>query len=590
MSRTVLEVLEATARAHAERPAMAVKRGGAWRYTSWREYRDAVRRAGRGLLALGAGPGRGVVIMGFNRPEWFVANVGAMAAGALPAGIYTTSTPEQCRYIADHAEAAVALVEKRQYLDIFLGLRDRLPGLGAIVVMEAADAQGEGVLSFDELLARGDAVAEARLEERTAGLRPEDVCSLIYTSGTTGPPKAVMLTHANVTWVAERVREFTGTGPEDRFLSYLALSHIAEQVVSHHTPMAGGGCTYFAESLEALGENLREVRPTMFFGVPRVWEKMQAAMQAAGAQSPAWRRRLVGWARRVGLAAGHAEQEGRPRPRAHPIARALVFSKVRRRLGLDCAQLCAVSAAPIAVETLEFFLSLGIPIMEVYGMSELTGPATASVPGRYRTGWAGFALPGTELRLGEDAEILVRGPHVFKGYYKDDAATAETLDADGWVHTGDVGEMGPDGFMRVTDRKKELIITSGGKNVAPAGIEGRLRQIPAVSQAAVIGDRRPYLVALLTLDPARWPAEAVAAGSPATSAHEACACPRFRSHVERQVQAVNQGLAGYEQVRRFKLLPDEFSIPGGELTPTLKLKRRVLHQNYAAQIAELYQP
>jgi long-subunit acyl-CoA synthetase (AMP-forming) len=221
-------------------------------------------------------------------------------------------------------------------------------------------------------------------------------------------------------------------------------------------------------------------------------------------------------------------------------------------------------------------------------MSELTGPATASVPGRYRTGWAGFPLPGTELRLAEDGEILVRGPHVFKGYYKDEAATAETLDPDGWVHTADVGEMGPDGFVRVTDRKKELIITSGGKNVAPAGIEARLRQLPAVSQAAVIGDRRPYLVALLTLDPARWPAEAAAAGSPAKTPQEACGCAQLRSHLERQLEAVNRGLAGYEQVRRFELLPDEFSIGAGELTPTLKLKRRVIHQNYAAQIAELY--
>ena len=277
-----------------------------------------------------------------------------------------------------------------------------------------------------------------------------------------------MLSHDNLVWTARAVVDTVQVRAGDVILSYLPLSHVAEQVLSLHTPMAAGAETAFAESLDALPQNLREVRPAFFFGVPRVWEKMQAAMQAAGAQSSPLRRRLVAWARRQGLAGGYAEQRGTRPPLLHGLARHLVFDKVRARLGLDRARLCAVSAAPIGVPTLEFFLSLGIPVLEVYGMSECTGPTTSSLPGAYRTGSAGRALPGTELKLAADGEILMRGPHVCLGYFKDPEATRETIDAEGWLHSGDVGELDADGYLRVTDRKKELLITSGGKNVAPA--------------------------------------------------------------------------------------------------------------------------
>jgi long-subunit acyl-CoA synthetase (AMP-forming) len=371
-------------------------------------------------------------------------------------------------------------------------------------------------------------------------------------------------------------------------LSYLPLSHIAEQVVSLYAAMASGACTWFAESLEKLGENLRDARPTLFFGVPRVWEKMQAAMMAAGAQAPPLRRRIAAWAKAVGLKGGLAEQQGRPRPWSYGLANRLVYSKVRERLGLDEARICAVSAAPIAVETLEYFLSLGIPIMEIYGMSEVTGPGTMSLPGAYRTGRAGRALRGTEIRIAADGEILMRGPHVFKGYYKSDAATRETLDAEGFVHSGDIGELDAEGYLRVTDRKKELIITAGGKNVAPQLLEGKLRQLPAVSQAVAIGDQRPCIVALLTLDPARVASAAQAAGSPARTVAEAAECPIFRAQLQARIDKVNAELARYESIRSFTILPAELSVDGGELTPTLKLKRRVIHTKYSAEIDALY--
>jgi long-subunit acyl-CoA synthetase (AMP-forming) len=587
MPDTVLEIFEATARAQADRPAMARKRGGAWETTSWRGYRDAVRQAARALVATGVQPGQGVVILAFNRPEWFVANLATIAVGARPAGIYTNSTPEQCRYITEHAEAAVAFVENRESLERFQGAGGRPAGLKAVVLMDGE--AGPDVLAWGAFLARGDASHDAEVDRRVAAAKADDVATLIYTSGTTGTPKGVMLTQGNLSFIAQKARDILPVVGTDRLISYLPLSHIAEQVVSHLLSLATGACVHFAESLEKLPDNLREVRPHLFLGVPRVWEKVQAGIQAAGAQASPLRRRIAAWARGVGLAGGYADQLGRPRPWSYPLAERIVFSKVRRKLGFDEARMLVVSAAPIAKETLDFFQSLALPIMEVYGMSECTGPTTMSLPGRYRLGRAGYAIPGTELKVAEDGEILMRGPHVFKGYYKNEEATREALDAEGWIHSGDVGEIDAEGFVRVTDRKKELLITSGGKNIAPQHLEGRLKQIAAVSQAVAIGDRRPYVVALLALDPGRAAAEAEKAGSPARTPEDAARCPKFRAYVEKQVEDVNQSLARYEQIKKVALLAKELSVETGELTPTLKLKRRVILERHRAAIDALYE-
>ena len=587
MPSTILEILEETARAHADLPAMARKRGGVWEKTTWREYRNAVRQAARALVASGVEPGQGVVILAFNRPEWFVANLATIAVGAHPAGIYTNSTPEQCRYITEHAQAAVAVVENRESLERLQGAGGRPAGLKVIVLMDGEAAE-PGVVTWEAFLARGEASHDPEVDRRAAAAQPDDVATLIYTSGTTGTPKGVMLTHKNLRFIAEKAREILPVGAGDRLISYLPLSHIAEQVVSHLLSLASGACVHFAESLEKLPENLREVRPHLFLGVPRVWEKIQAGMQAAGAQASPLRRRIASWAKGIGLAGGYADQEGRPRPWSYALADHLVFSKVRQRLGFDDIRMLVVSAAPIAKETLDYFQSLALPIMEVYGMSECTGPTTMSLPKRYRLGRAGYALPGTELRIAEDGEILMRGPHVFKGYYKNEEATRETLDADGWIHSGDVGEIDADGFLRVTDRKKELLITSGGKNIAPQHLEGKLKQIAAVSQAVAIGDRRPYVVALLTLDPLRVVAEAEKAGSPARTPEDAVRCAVFKAYVEKQVEEINQGLARYEKVKKVTLLPKELSVETGELTPTLKLKRRVILERHKDAIEALY--
>jgi long-subunit acyl-CoA synthetase (AMP-forming) len=583
---TVPQALDRTAVNCADQLAMRWKAEGAWRSLSWPAYRQQVYLAARGFMALGLEPGDGVAILGANQPGWFVADLAAIHAGARPAGIYTTFTPDQWVYIARHCDARLVVVENAEYARTWLARRHELPNLRAIVQMDGVPPAG--VVAWDELLRRAHEVPESMLAARLAAQTPESVATLIYTSGTTGAPKAVMLTHDNLTWTASVGVAAIGIRPGDNVLSYLPLSHIAEQLVSLFGPLVFGGCTWFAEGMEQVGDNLREARPDYFLGVPRVWEKIQERMEAMGASSPRWRRRLVAWARRVGLAAGYADQEGRRRPLLFPLANALVFRKVRQRLGLDRAHLLVTSAAPIARSTLEFFLSLGLPICEVYGMSECTGPATISTPRRYRTGKAGFAFPGAELRIAPDGEICMRGRHVFAGYAKDPVGTADALDADGWLHSGDIGEVDAEGFLQVTDRKKDLLITAGGENVAPQFIEGLLKGIPVVSQAVVVGDRRRYLAVLLALDPARVVEDARAIGSPARNPMEAGACQVFRAHLQREIDAVNVRLARPQTVKRFTVVAGEFTVEGGELTPSMKVRRKVVTEKYAAEIEALY--
>jgi long-subunit acyl-CoA synthetase (AMP-forming) len=585
--RTIPEALDDVAARHGHRPAMRVKRDGAWQVTSWKEYREQTRRVARALIALGVQRGQGVVILGFNAPEWVLCDVGAIHASALPAGIYTTSSPEQGQYVAHHCEARVAFVDTAEQARKILAEKPRLPSL-TTVVQWSGEPAAEGVLRWAEFLALGDEKHDAELAARIKAQSPDDVSTLIYTSGTTGHPKAVMISHGNCTWVGEAViavHEFTA---EDSSVSYLPLSHIAEQMLTIYVPMTNGAEVSFAESIETVGATLADVHPTGFFGVPRVWEKIQAKIEAAGATTPPLKRRIARWARSVGLRGGYADQAGNSRPWLYGLAERLVFSKVKTRLGLDRAKLCSTGAAPISRSTLEFFLSFGIPILEVYGMSECTGPATVSTPGRYRTGKAGFVLPGTEVRIAEDGEILMRGPHVFKGYLKDPEATAAAIDSEGWLHSGDIGNLDADGFLAITDRKKELLITAGGENVSPQAVEGHLVGIPVVAQAVVIGDRRKYLAALVTLDPERVPVEAEAAGSPARDAAAAAKCEAFRAHLEKQIEAVNRKLARVQTVKRFAILPNELTIAGGELTPTMKLKRRVILAKYEKEIEGLY--
>ncbi len=586
---TIMDVMGETVAKHGPNIALKAKRNGAWQSTTWREYYHQVKTTARAFMALGLEPGKAVNILGNNCPQWFISNLAAIFAGAVPGGIYTTSSPEQCLFIAGHSEANIVVVEDAVQLAKFKSIWSQLPDLKAVVLMTGAD-DDERVLAWDDLPPLAGKTSESELDARMEGQAPDDCCTLIYTSGTTGNPKGVMLTHDNVTWTARQAATLTGIRPNDELISYLPLSHIAEQVVSLLVPLSIGCATWFAESLDQLGDNLREVRPTMFVGVPRVWEKIQAKMVAAGAQNSGLKKKIAAWARGKGLAKGYACQEGKPAPALYRLAHKLVFSKVRERLGFDRCRVFISTAAPISQDTLEFFMSLDIPITEVYGMSECTGPATVSLPEphKYRTGWAGPPLPGTEITVSEAGEVLMRGRHVFKGYFKNDEATRETLDTEGWLHSGDVGMIDDTGFLKITDRMKELIITAGGENVPPQVLEGKYKSIPVLNQVVVIGDRRKHMAALFTLDPVKVETVAAQAGSTAATAAEASVCPRFQAYLQGEVDRINTTLPRAWGIKRFVVLPEELSIEGGELTPTMKLKRRVVHSKYAREIERLY--
>ncbi len=593
---TVITVLERAASEFAARPALSQRGAQGWEAISWRDYRDRIFRAAAGFVRLGVVPGTGLAILSANRPEWAVADLAAIAAGAIPTGVFVTNTPEQCAYVLDHTEATVAVADNPEAVAKLLAARGGAPRLRTIVVFdlpEGAERSAAGdrpaVLSWRRLIELGAAAGETAVSERVAAQRADDVATLIYTSGTTGSPKGVELTHRNLVWTAWcGAKETIQMRCDDRQLSYLPLAHIAEQMLTLHLPLQHGGCTYFVAALERLPEALREVRPTIFFGVPRVWEKLQAAVEKAIREAPPLRRRLLAWARRQALAAGYAAQRGEPISVAAALADHLVLGKVRARLGLHRVRHAASAAAPIALGTLEFFLSLGVPIFEIYGLSETSGPGTISTPGRFRTGSVGPTMPGVELRVAEDGEILMRGPNIFRGYRKDPAATAAALDGEAWLHSGDIGELDADGFLRITDRKKELLVTSGGKKVAPAPIENRLREIEGVAHAVLVGEQRNFVAALLTLDPAALPTLAGRLGSPARTLAAAAGCPLLRAFLGREIERVNGALARFETVRKFEVLATEFSVDGGELTPTLKLKRKVVRQKFADQIEELY--
>ncbi|MDM4768907.1 AMP-binding protein [Solimonas sp. SE-A11] len=584
---TVIEAFTATARRLASRPALRHKCDGRWHTLSFREYHAEVMTVARAFIRLGLQPGQTVSILGGNSPQWLIADLAAIAAGGVAAGIYATSSAEQCQYIAGHSGSAIVVVEDSAQLAKLLAVRATLPELRAIVLMKG-ESDVAGVHGWEQLYELAEGVPEAQLEQRLATQRPGDLATLIYTSGTTGTPKAVMLSHANLLWTARGAALLLGTREGQDWLSYLPLSHVAEQMLTLHVPLLVGSCVWFAESLERLPANLPEVRPHSFLGVPRVWEKIQARILGLEAQAPFARRQLMRWARGVGRAAAWAQERGGQPPLLLPLADRLVLSKLRAALGLDRAHHCATGAAPIAPETAAFFASLGLPLYEIYGQSESTGACTMGGPGRHRSGSVGRVWDGLQLRLDTDGEILLRGPCVFMGYLNNERASREARDDSGWLRTGDIGRIDDEGFLYIVDRKKELIITAGGENISPAHVEGEMKSIPAVGQVCVIGDRRKYLVALFTLDPLLLPAVAQAAGSLATTATEAAQCPAFTRWFGAQVAQANRRLARVQTIKNWTLLPEPFSLQNGELTPTMKTRRAVILQRHAAAIEAMY--
>ncbi len=579
------------ARMRPDEPAYYTKSGGTWLATNWRTYAGQVRQAGRALTTLGVQPGGCISILGFNRPEWIVADVAAMCIGAAPAGIYTTCSPPEVAYIVRHSQSPVVVVENVDQWKKIEAEWATLPDLKWVVTMQGTPRiDHPKVLSWDAFLAKAQGTDDQVFDRRIEELRDDQLATLIYTSGTTGKPKGVMLSHRNVAWTANITRDLIGVNSADSALSYLPLSHIAEQMFSIHGPLTHGYPIYFAESIDKVPDNLKEVQPTVFFGVPRIWEKLHAGVTAKLKEATGAKKKLVEWAMGVGREANQLKNRGKTPSGAlalqYRFADKLIFSKIKPAIGLGRARMCVSGAAPIAAEVLDFFMGLDIVVLEVYGQSEDTGPTSFNVPGRTKIGTVGVPLPGVEVKLGSDGEILVRGPNVFLGYYKEPEATRDTLLDGGWLASGDLGEFDADGFLKITGRKKEIIITAGGKNIAPKNIEGALKNAELINEAVVIGDRRKYLTALITLDP---DVSAKFASQHQIPLGELHSHPKLESEIQRIVDQVNDQFARVEGIKKFRVLPRNLTIENGELTPTLKVKRKIVNQNWADAIEAMYE-
>jgi long-chain acyl-CoA synthetase len=586
---TVVAQLLRWERERGDRPAL----GGSGKTYTWAQYAQTARRVARGLISLGHQPGECVAILGQNRPEWVICQMGIVMAGGVLAPIYVTNTPKQAGYIVTHSRAQIAIAGDAALLEAYRQATDSGDMQAShLVCMDALP--DEDVTNLEALMQAGDAPEHgAALEERLAALRPDGVHLLIYTSGTTGVPKGVQVTHTmqNAVSSALIARFPVITEVEYRVVSYLPLCHVAEQVFTNTLALALGGRVDFCSDIKQIRAHLVETRPTVFLAVPRVWEKFETALRTNLRTGGALKQRIAAWALATELACFDEQlRRGVPyQPLRRRLAARLVTDTVKQKLGLDALVVAASGAAPIGISTMRFFASLGISIYEAYGMSETYAVVSVTPPEQPRFGTVGPVLDGMALKIAEDGEILARGPNMTPAYLHMPEETAALYDEDGWLRTGDLGSIDEDGFLRITGRKKDILITAGGKNVAPAEIEGLLKGIPGVDQAVVVGDRQPYLAALIVLDPEQADAIGEAAGTKSRSMAELSEDPKLRAWLEAQIaQSCNAGLAGYQTVKRFTVLAAPLTVESGELTPTLKVKRNVVYDKRAADIEAMY--
>ncbi|XP_035503467.1 long-chain-fatty-acid--CoA ligase ACSBG2 isoform X2 [Scophthalmus maximus] len=620
---TIHQIFTSTVERFGSYTALGWKEGEQQKSLNYREYYQTCRTAAKSFLKLGLQRYHGVGILGFNSAEWFIADIGAILAGGFAVGIYTTNSPDACQYVAENCKANILVVENHKQLQKILQVEDKLPHLKAIIqYKDALQEKRPNLYTWAEFMELGRDESDAPLDAIISSQKPNQCCTLIYTSGTTGQPKGVMLSHDNLTWTAlstiRHVRLTDATQAQEVVVSYLPLSHIAAQMVDIWVTMKVGGATYFAQPDALKGSlvnTLKEVRPTAFMGVPRVWEKMQEKMKSAGAKSSTVRRKVAAWAKDVGLqtnlskmnqngAVGHT-------PLSYHIAKKLVFKKVRKALGLDRCSKCYTGAAPITKDTLEFFLSLNVPLYELYGMSENTGPHTISLPEAFKLTSCGKTIPGCKTKLHNpdeegNGEICFWGRHVFMGYLNMAEKTEEALDAEGWLHSGDLGKHDQNGFLFITGRIKELIITAGGENIPPVPIEDAVKDaVPLISNAMLIGDKRKFLSMLLTIkcnvngdtgDPEdELSPEAVELcrrlGSNAMRVSEIASGRDRAVHtaIQEGINRVNEKApSNAQRIQKWIILDRDFSVGGGELGPTMKLKRPVVAKMYKEQIENFY--
>ncbi|MEW6529958.1 MAG: AMP-binding protein [Thermodesulfobacteriota bacterium] len=580
-----------------ERVALREKEFGLWREITWGEFAQDVRWACLGLVALGLKKGARVSIISDNNPEWFTTDLAVQSAGGTTVGIYTTNSPFELKYIVEHSESRILCVQDEEQLDKVLEVREELPSLDRVVVFDMEGLRNfrdDRVMSFEELLALGKAHEQDHpdlYDELLQAVTPDDIAIFIYTSGTTGMPKAAMLSHANVIWTNKVLNGLWDTSDSDELLSFLPLAHIAERNVSIFGPLVSGATVNFAENMETVPEDIREVQPTIFFAVPRIWEKFYSGVFLAMKDAIWIARTVFRWAAKLGNQVAELRLEHQPVPLwlrfRHAVADWLVFRNIRRSLGMDHARVLVSGGAPVSPEILKFFHGMGVELREVYGQTEDCGPTTVHMGDDIVIGTVGKPIPGIEVKIAEDGEILVKGPNVFQGYFKNPELTAETI-VDGWLHSGDIGEFDEQGNLRITDRKKDIIITSGGKNITPQHIENELKFSPYISDAVVIGDGQKYLVALIMLDEENVMKYAQDERIPFTTYKSLTEASEIIKLVQGEVDNVNNKLARVEQIKKFRLLDIKLTSEDGELTATMKLKRRYINQKYEALINSMY--
>ncbi|RJP68062.1 MAG: long-chain fatty acid--CoA ligase [Candidatus Abyssobacteria bacterium SURF_17] len=594
-SETIAKLFQERVRLSGDRLALKTKVDGRWSEITWNDYTEKVRCFALGLTSLGLQPGDVVSILGNNLPEWLYADIATMSLGAVTVPIYQTNTAEQVKYILDDSGAKFAVVQNKLQLDKVLANLGDLPALKGIIVIEMQNVErGDVVISFEDVLALGREYARgnsAVFEERMEAVTPDTLATIIYTSGTTGPPKGTMLTHANLIAHARGQSQLFAQREDDITVSFLPLAHVGERMLGHINRIYTGNAAALAESIEKLLENLQEIKPTYWGSVPRPYEKIYTRILSQVESSPPLRKALFKWALNVGMQANPYREKKKPLPLwlklRYQLADALVYKKIRALFGGRC-RFFVVGAAPISFEIERFFQALSINMLPLYGMTEATGIITTNTETHLKMGTVGKALPGVELKLAEDGELLARGSSTCIGYFKKPQDT-EALLADGWLHTGDIATIDDEGFVKIVDRKKDILVTSGGKNVAPQNIENLFKASPYISQVMVYGDRKNYLTALFTLNEAEITTYAREKGIEQRDFAELTRHPEIVNLVQSIVDEKNQHLARFETIKKFVILPHDLSQAANEITPTMKVKRKVVTGKYGHLLDRLYQ-
>ena len=580
-SKTMADLGLIAAQKFGDSPALMHKVGDEWIKVSYKQFGDALREVGGGLIDLGIQPGDKVAILSNSRPEWVYANFSILASGAASVAIYQTNSPEECHYVLDHSESKAVFVEDVEQLAKIREVQDQLPNLAHIIVFDASGGDIGDAIPLDDLRGRG-AQHKDELEQRAQAVSGDDPCLFIYTSGTTGPPKACITSHANYRAVTTMTTERDVVTEGEAIYLFLPLAHSFAQLVAFTAVEVGAAVAFWEKDPQKIVANLMEVKPTYFPSVPRIFEKIYT-LANANAEDPEQLKKAI----QVGLKVRELRERGEDVPaelqQHFDAAEEKLFSNVRNLFGGQIRQ-AVTGAAPIAREILEFFYACGVPVMEGYGMTETSTVATVNTPEEHRFGSVGKPLPGVDVKIADDGEVLIKGPNIFQGYYKNEDATRETIE-DGWLHTGDLGRLDEDGFLYITGRKKDIIITAGGKNITPANLENGLKQNRWVSQAIVVGDKRPYLIALVTLDPEEAAAFAQQHGIAVEEVPESEA---MRAEIQKAVDEVNSHVGRVEQIKKFKILPHDFSQETGEMTPSLKVKRNVVNEKYADVVDQVY--